>query len=650
MPRQILLLEPNYKNKYPPIGLMKISTYHKMLGDDVRFFKGNIVDFIVEAKVDFCLLDLKIKFKNYNWDFKRAEIFKYLKSRRLNILKQILLDIESGDVEEIEEKLRFYAYKFKPRKYDRIYITSLFTFYWEITIKTIKQSKKLLKKGGEINIGGVMASLLTDEIELETGIKPFKGLLNKPSVLDKNNKLIIDELNLDYSILHEIEYEYPTGSAYFTFMTKGCTRKCKFCSVPILEPIYKDKVSAIDNFSEIVKVYGDQKNLLLMDNNVLASPKFPDIIEEIKKMGFKKGAKFTEPNQLEITVKNLKNKVNDFAFLNYSYKILNSFYHTRVKGEAKKSVFLIYEKYKLFKRDDLTKENVVNSYAELKDIYEKHRNKSKVIRYVDFNQGIDARYVTDENMKLLSEINVRPLRIAFDFVGMSKQYINAVELAAKYGIKNLSNYLLYNFKDTPEELYERMRINIELNKKYDLKIFSFPMKYIPLFGEEAKDRKYISKKWNKKFIRTIQSVLNVSKGIVAPGSDFFEMAFGKNLDEFKELLYMPEALIIYRNKFKESGITEEWRSKFNSLSEAEMIEAKNIIQLNDFNDIDSKTNSARVYNLLQYYIIDQKEIDLNNFEHKKIRKKINDLLRLDPFLELTLTYDYDNIKPIKRAI
>jgi transcriptional regulator with XRE-family HTH domain len=42
MKRKILLIEPNYKNKYPPIGLMKIATYHRNLGDDVKFFKGDL--------------------------------------------------------------------------------------------------------------------------------------------------------------------------------------------------------------------------------------------------------------------------------------------------------------------------------------------------------------------------------------------------------------------------------------------------------------------------------------------------------------------------------------------------------------------------------------------------------------------------------
>ncbi len=40
MNRKVLLIEPNYNNKYPPMGLMKLSTYYRdRCNDDVRFSK-----------------------------------------------------------------------------------------------------------------------------------------------------------------------------------------------------------------------------------------------------------------------------------------------------------------------------------------------------------------------------------------------------------------------------------------------------------------------------------------------------------------------------------------------------------------------------------------------------------------------------------
>jgi len=40
MMKKVLLVEPFYRSKYPPLGLMKISTYHKNLGDIVCFARG----------------------------------------------------------------------------------------------------------------------------------------------------------------------------------------------------------------------------------------------------------------------------------------------------------------------------------------------------------------------------------------------------------------------------------------------------------------------------------------------------------------------------------------------------------------------------------------------------------------------------------
>ena len=83
--------------------------------------------------------------------------------------------------------------------------------------------------------------------------------------------------------------------------------------------------------------------------------------------------------------------------------------------------------------------------------------------------------VTEEKMEKLSEVSIKPLQIAFDHYEQREIYIKAVKTAAKYGISDLSNYLLYNFTDTPEELYYRMRINVDLCEELDVTIYSFPM-------------------------------------------------------------------------------------------------------------------------------------------------------------------------------
>ena len=332
MRKKILLIEPNYKNKYPPIGLMKISTYHKMLGDDVTFYKGDLKEFIVDRVYAQCVNSLRRIDKSVSWHKERGLIRRFIKSKQSKILTR-LQGIETRRQDAVERCLIGYADYYRKKQYqenpqyDRVYVTTLFTFYWQITVDTIHFAKKLVKKPDECLVGGVMASLLTDEIERETGIKPISGLLDKPGMLDNSRKaksIIIDDLPLDYSILDEIEYEYPTQSAYFTFMTKGCTRKCTFCSVPKLEPTYKPKIETLDKFQQVKERFGEQKNLLLMDNNVLASPQFPEIIQEIKQMGFQKGATFMEPNQFRIAIRNLREGYNDKAYLRRSVKLVSS--------------------------------------------------------------------------------------------------------------------------------------------------------------------------------------------------------------------------------------------------------------------------------------------------------------------------------------
>ncbi|MCX8481480.1 MAG: hypothetical protein ORN58_06145, partial [Sediminibacterium sp.] len=347
MKRKILLIEPNYKNKYPPIGLMKIATYHRNLGDDVKFFKGDLKDLVVDQLFDKCLKKLNSIDNSINWIQKAFFIKQFIKTGKQQNLDVFEIEnlkyghLITNAMEEFSTKFRKKEYQNEPY-WDRIYVTTLFTFYWNITVETIHFVKKLVKDPKQIFVGGVLASLLHNELEAETGIKPHQGLLDKPGILDKGNKTIIDNLPLDYSILDEIEYQYPTKSAYFTFMTKGCTRKCAFCSVPILEPTYKPKIETYDKFFEIKELYGEQQNLLLMDNNVLASPNFPEIIQEIKDMGFIKGATFIEPNQLDISVKNLMKHKNKKAYIKRTYNLFQVLLK-RLKGENKQFAYNILD-------------------------------------------------------------------------------------------------------------------------------------------------------------------------------------------------------------------------------------------------------------------------------------------------------------------
>ena len=208
-------------------------------------------------------------------------------------------------------------------------------------------------------------------------------------------------------------------------------------------------------------------------------------------------------------------------------------------------------------------------------------------------------------MRRLSEINIRPLRIAFDHYEQKDIYTRAVRLAAKWGISDLSNYLLYNFHDKPDELYLRMRINVDLCEELNVKIYSFPMKYHPVKDPEYfRNRDYIGTHWNRKFIRAVQAVMNSTKGKIGRGVAFFEAAFGRNIEQFHEILYMPETFIIYRERY--STLAEEWREKFYALSDSDITTAKTIIESNNFGSPDDFSGlSENLRDILRYYYIER---------------------------------------------
>ena len=219
-------------------------------------------------------------------------------------------------------------------------ITTLFTFYWDITVDTINFVKQLCKDKKNVMVGGIMSTLLPDEVYQATGIYPFVGLLNHPGDIDEGDQTIIDALPLDYSILDEIEYKYPANNAYFAYMTRGCVNRCAFCAVPKLEPTFCDYINLKKRIEYTDKRFGARKDLLLLDNNVLASNCYDQIIDEIKECGFGAGATYTPPNEYDVTINNLRDSYNDRAYIRKAISIYKDIMD-KLKDDSEKTEFYL---------------------------------------------------------------------------------------------------------------------------------------------------------------------------------------------------------------------------------------------------------------------------------------------------------------------
>jgi len=461
---RVLLVEPDYRHGainfvakataagakrredeslwYPPLGLMKLSTFHKNRGDHVEFAIGRD----------------KSKFSE------QADLFD----------KNLL--------------------------WDRIYITTLFTFDWDNVVKTIEFYKKAV--GGSIHkifVGGIMASIIPEDIFEETGIQPIAGILHSPQVIGLGDDGDIDLLPPDYGLVDN--KIYAVNDTYYAYTTRGCTNRCPWCGVPSIEPVYEEYIDIKPSIYALRDQYGDKPCLKLMDNNVLAS-------------------------------RHLQRIVSDLIELGYG-------------------------------RDQYTKTS------------------PKKLKVVDFNQGLDASHITEENIQLLKQLNIRPMRIAFDRINYKDTYEKAIRLAHQNGFRSFSNYMLYNEKDSPRELHERLIINIKLNEEWGNgpgknstgAIYSYPMRFAPIRdnspSRQNRSRDYSppaptepydhleQAAWVKRFTRNIEIMKGANHGAIPPRPSYARRAIGETYEEFIANLYMPEELLRNRNKYEYKVYPEE---------------------------------------------------------------------------------------------
>jgi hypothetical protein len=228
-------------------------------------------------------------------------------------------------------------------------------------------------------------------------------------------------------------------------------------------------------------------------------------------------------------------------------------------------------------------------------------------RRVDFNQGVDARILCKNKVFLreLSTICLKPLRVAFDHIGLREPYEKAVRYAHEFGLSELSNYMLYNFHDSPTDLFERMRLNVALNEELGVRIWSFPMRYQPT---DRPDRGHVGEKWRRYQLRSMQIILQATHGVVSGEPDFFKRAFGDTAHDYECILSMPHDYIFNRDWYErfdgrlelDDYLTEV--RKLNVGDRAELVELLSSCDPRDFDKLPRQTTNRAVRRILPFYV------------------------------------------------
>jgi hypothetical protein len=91
-------------------------------------------------------------------------------------------------------------------------------------------------------------------------------------------------------------------------MTRGCPTLYFLRSIAFGKKKYCNYISIKSQLEKTTALFGQQKDLLLLDNNVLASKKFNKIINEIKDCGFQRGATYIPPNEYAVAIEHLRAK------------------------------------------------------------------------------------------------------------------------------------------------------------------------------------------------------------------------------------------------------------------------------------------------------------------------------------------------------
>ena len=301
---RVLLVEPDYYTRYPPLGLLKLAAWHRSKGDEVRLVRG----------------------------------------------------IVPGDGADP----------------NLIYVTSLFTYAWRPVHAAVRHYRAAYPQA-RVVLGGIYTSLLpqhaaTSGAEVHVGLHPAA-----------------ESMMPAWDLIPEWD-----GSVLFA--SRGCIRKCGFCSVPKLEGPPADFKESIAS-----QIWPGHSRVVLWDNNLLGNWNWKAVLEEL----------------------------------------------------------------------------------------------IRIDKEVDFNQGLDARLVTDEVAALLCQVRTKTIRLAYDYPGIRAGVKRGIERLVAAGVspKKIVVYTLYNYIETPDQLLRKVRDLL------DWGVTSYPMRFEPLTS--LTKNAYVSPRWTR---------------------------------------------------------------------------------------------------------------------------------------------------------
>lgn len=162
---------------------------------------------------------------------------------------------------------------------------------------------------------------------------------------------------------------------------------------------------------------------------------------------------------------------------------------------------------------------------------------------VDFNQGLDARLITVDVAEKISELKTdRFVRISYDTSEIGQSVEKAIKLLESSGIdgRNILVYLLYNFTDSPQDLFTRIRNVLSWGA------VAYPMRFQPVYT--LKKNNYVAPEWDPIRLGAVATARRVfgSGGTFPPYKGMMKVKVEgcRTFDEaFKEFMQPQEAMV-----------------------------------------------------------------------------------------------------------